>query len=70
MRYKARLVAKASHKDMELNIEETYSPVMDATTFRYLLYLAVSGGLTMRLMDVVTTYDTPKTQGFVDNPLT
>ena len=29
---------------------------MDATTFRYLIYLAVSEGLDMRLMDVVTTY--------------
>ena len=33
-----------------------YSPVRDATTFRYLIYLAVSEGLDMRLMDVVTTY--------------
>ena len=29
---------------------------MDATTFRYLIYLAVSEGLDMRLMDVVTAY--------------
>ena len=29
---------------------------MDATTFRYLIYLAVSGELDMRLMDVVTAY--------------
>ena len=29
---------------------------MDATTLRYLIYLAVSEGLDMRLMDVVTTY--------------
>ena len=29
---------------------------MDATTFRYLIYLAVSEGLDMRLMDVVITY--------------
>ena len=35
---------------------ETYSPVMDATTFRYLIYLAVSKGLDMWLMDVVTAY--------------
>ena len=35
---------------------ETYSLVMDATIFRYLIYLAVSEGLDMRLLDVVTTY--------------
>ena len=29
---------------------------MDATTFRYLIYLAISEGLDMRMMDVVTTY--------------
>ena len=39
-----------------IDYEETYSPVMDAITFRYLISLAVSKGLDMRLMDVVTTY--------------
>ena len=39
-----------------IDYEETYSPVMDATTFRYLIYLVVSEGLDMRLMDIVTTY--------------
>ena len=29
---------------------------MDAITFRYLIYLAVSVGLDMQLMDIVTTY--------------
>ena len=29
---------------------------MDATTFRYLIYIAVFEGLDMRLMDVVTSY--------------
>ena len=29
---------------------------MDAITFRYLIYLAVSEGIDMRLMDVITTY--------------
>ena len=39
-----------------IDYEETYSPVMDAITFRYLISLAVSKGLDMRLMDVVTAY--------------
>ena len=40
----------------EIDYEEMYSPVMDATTFCYLIYLAISQGLDMRLMDVVITY--------------
>ena len=47
----------------EIDYEEMYSPIMDATTFRYLIYLAVSEGLDMRLMDVVTTY----LYGYIDN---
>ena len=39
-----------------IDYEETYSPVMDAITFQYLISLAVLKGLDMRLMDVVTTY--------------
>ena len=56
MRYKARLVAQGFSQRPGIDYEETYSPVMDATTFRYLIYLAVSEGLDMRLMDVVTAY--------------
>ena len=39
-----------------IDYEETYSPIIDATTFRYLIYLVVSKGLDRWLMDVVTTY--------------
>ena len=56
MRYKARLVAQGFSQRPGIDYEETYSPVMDATTFRYLIYLAVSEGLDMRLMDVVIAY--------------
>ena len=56
MRYKARLVARGFSQRPGIDYEETYSPVMDAITFRYLISLAVSEGLDMRLMDVVTTY--------------
>ena len=52
---KHALWPKASHKDIEL-IMRRRSLVMDATTFRYLIYLEVFEGLDMRLMDVVTTY--------------
>ena len=40
----------------EIDYEETYSPVMDETTFFYLIYLAVSERLDKWLMDVVTIY--------------
>ena len=39
-----------------IDYEETYSPVMDITTFRYLISLAISQNLEKRLMDVVTAY--------------
>ena len=56
MQYKARLVAQGFSQRHGIDYEETYSPVMEATTFRYLIYLVVSKGLDMRFMDVVTTY--------------
>ena len=56
MRYKALLVAQGLSQRPGIDYEETYSPVMDAITFRYLISLAVSEGLDMRLMYVVTTY--------------
>ena len=55
MRYKACLVAQGFSQRYVIDYEDKYSPVMDATTFRYLIYLAVSEGLDMRLMDVITT---------------
>ena len=56
MRYKARLVAQGFSQRHGIDYEEKYSLVMDATTFRYLIYLTVSEELDMRLMDVVITY--------------
>ena len=41
-RYKARLVAQGFSQRPGIDYEETYSPVMDAITFRYLISLAVS----------------------------
>ncbi|GJR43791.1 disease resistance CC-NBS-LRR class family protein [Tanacetum coccineum] len=56
IRYKARLVAQGFSQRPGIDYEETYSPVMDAIMFRYLISLAVSENLDMRLMDVVTAY--------------
>ena len=56
VRYKARLVAQGFSQRPGIDYEETYSPVVDATTFRYLISLAVHEGLDLRLMDVVTAY--------------
>ena len=56
VQYKARLVAQGFSQRPDIDYEETYSPVMDAITFRYLIHLAVSEGLEMHLIDVVTAY--------------
>ncbi|KAK9102583.1 hypothetical protein Sjap_019837 [Stephania japonica] len=55
-RYKARLVAQGFSQRPGIDYEKTYSPVIDAITFRFLISLAVSEGLDMHLMDVVTAY--------------
>ena len=56
VRYKARLVAQGFTQRPGVDFEETYSPVMDGVTFRYLISMAVNMGLKMKLMDVVTAY--------------
>ena len=56
IRYKARLVAQGFSQRPGIDYEETYSPVMDAITFHFLISLAVSEELDMRLMDVITAY--------------
>ena len=63
VRYKACLMAQGFSQRHGIDFEEKYSPVMDATTFRYLIYLAVSEGLDLWLMDVVTIY----LYGSIDN---
>ncbi|KAM1848657.1 hypothetical protein ACFX14_012762 [Malus domestica] len=55
-RYKARLVAQGFSQRSGIDYEETYSPVMDTITFRYLISLVISEKLDMRLMDVITAY--------------
>jgi hypothetical protein len=56
IRYKVRLVAQGFSQRPGIDYEETYSPVMDAITFRFLISLVVTENLDMRLMDVVTAY--------------
>lgn len=54
IRYKARLVAQGFTLVPGQDYSQTYSPVMDATTFRFITAFATLESFTMRLMDVVT----------------
>jgi hypothetical protein len=56
IRFKARLVAKGFTQQFGVDYEFTYSPVMDITTFRFLIALAVQKNLMFRLLDIVTAY--------------
>ena len=56
VRYKARLVAQGFTQKPRIDYTETYSPVVDATTLRFLISLSVIQQLQMQLMDVVTAY--------------
>ena len=42
IRYKARLIAQGFSQRPDIDCEETYLPVMNAITFRFLISLAVS----------------------------
>ena len=52
-----QLVAQGFSQKPSIDHEETFSPVMDAITFCFLINLAVPEGLDMRLMNVITTYN-------------
>ena len=56
VRYKAQLVEQDFSQRPGVDYEETYSPMVDAITFRFLICLTISEELHMCLMDVVTTY--------------
>ena len=56
LRYKACLVVQGFSQRLGIDYEETYSPVMDVITFRYLISLIVSEKLNIQLMNVVTEY--------------
>ena len=65
IRYKTRFIAQGFSQVLGIDYDETYSPIMDVITFRYLISLTVSKGLDMSLMDVVTTY----LYGFIDSDI-
>jgi hypothetical protein len=56
VKYKARIVAQGFSQRPGVDYDETYSPVVDATTFRYLISFIAHEGLNMHMMDVVTAY--------------
>jgi hypothetical protein len=56
VRYKAILIAQGFLQKPGIDYEETYFPVVDAITFRFLISLVVTTSLDMCLMDVVTSY--------------
>ena len=56
VRYKARLVAQRFSRRPTIDYDETYSPIVDVKTFRYLISLATHEKLDMCLMNVVITY--------------
>jgi len=56
VRYRVRLVAQSFLQKPSIDYEETYSPVVDAITFRFLISLVVTESLDVRLMDVVASY--------------
>jgi TRAP-type mannitol/chloroaromatic compound transport system permease large subunit len=65
VRYKARLVAQGFLQKLGIDYEKTYSLIVDAITFRFLINLVVTESLDMRLMDVVTSYS----YGSLDNDI-
>jgi Reverse transcriptase (RNA-dependent DNA polymerase) len=56
VRYKASLVAQGFTQIPGVDYKETYSPVVDAITLRFLISLTITENLQMRLMDIVTAY--------------
>jgi len=56
VRYKARLVAQRFTQRSGIDVDKTYSPIVDGITFWYFISMAASMNLQMKLMDVVTTY--------------
>ena len=56
LKFKVLLVAQGFSQQLGEDFNQTYSHVLDITSFRYMLAFAVHFGLEIFLMDVVTTY--------------
>jgi len=56
VRYKAQLIAQHFSQNLILICAKTYSLVLDATIFQYLIILVGQQGLHLHLMDDVTDY--------------
>jgi len=56
IKYKARLVAQGFTQRYGIDYYDTYSPVLDMNSFRYLISFTVCYSLKICLMDVVTAY--------------
>ena len=56
IRYKVRLVAQGFSQKPGIDYEETFSPIMEAITYHFLISLVVPEGLDMSLINVITTY--------------
>ena len=55
-RYKSWLITQGFIQRLIIDCKETYSPMMDTTTFRYLVCMAMLKGLDMHLINVVIAY--------------
>jgi Reverse transcriptase (RNA-dependent DNA polymerase)/GAG-pre-integrase domain/Zinc knuckle len=56
IRFKARLVAQGFSQRPGVDYNETYSPVMDITSYRYLISLSLTLSCNIHIMDVVTAF--------------
>jgi hypothetical protein len=56
VRYKAKLTIQGFLQKLGIDYEETYSPVVDAITFRFFINLVVTKSFDMRLINVITSY--------------
>ena len=50
------LIVQGFLQRLDIDYEKTYSPMMDATIFRYLICLTVLEWLDLRFMDVIIAY--------------